>query len=167
MYCTSFYAHSLLCNKDSSIPHLPLSQPLHRLRDAVARQRKRLDDRLNVMESSKRNHLPVHLPRRDQAPLNPQLIVRHRRVRDLQIAAADRHGVDGPARCHQRDELLPVRWHGRRDKKMVKLLADVEFLFPFRGDELTGSQFHGFVFLALRAREDHDFTAHLGGELDG
>jgi hypothetical protein len=60
---------ALLWNDHTTVAHRPITQLLHRLRDALLRHRELLHNRLNLVEGSEIQHLLVHIAGSDDTTL--------------------------------------------------------------------------------------------------
>lgn len=158
---------SLLRDDDRAVSHVTGVQLVHGRRDALLSHWELLDDRLDLVQSGEVKHALVDVTRGDNGEDDANAVEERRHVRDGKVAAGDREGVDDGVRRQSRDDKIPLRLGGGGDEQAVNWPRDLELLGALGGDELVCAELHGFLLLAVRAREDDDFAAHLGGVLDG
>lgn len=147
--------------------HLACLKALKCLVNTLFRHLEPLNDRLDLVQGSKLQHLAVDSPRSDKRAVDGDAAHDEGHVRNFQVVGRDRKRIDAGASGEHRQDLVPRRLSGSghqeaRDLPVAELLINV----TVHGDESVSAELGSVVLLPIGTGKDDNAATKLGCKLD-
>lgn len=158
---------------------------LQSILDALLGHGKLLNDRLDPVQCCEVKHVLVNPPRCNHRALDSQAVLNQRpwefllahqatygaynvilTIRHAEVTTSHRNWMYRCIRGESRDDFRPIRLCGSGDKQAVQWSRCLDLFRVLCGDELVGTELHGFILLPIGSRQDDNSASHLCGELN-
>lgn len=154
--------------QNNSVLYLACLKALKCLVNTIFRHLEPLNNRLNLVQSGKLQHLAVDVARSDKRAVDGNAAHDEGHVRNLQVVGRNRKRIDAGASGEHRQDLVPRRLGGSghyeaRDLPVAKLLINVAVV---HGDKSVRTELGSVVLLAVGTGKDDNAATKLGCELD-
>lgn len=155
--------------QNNSVLHLACLKALKCLVNTIFRHLEPLNNRLNLVQSSKLQHLAMDMARSDKRAVDGDAAHDEGHVRNFQVVRRDRKRIDAGASGEHRQDLVPRRLGGSghyeaRDLPVAKLLINVAVV---HGNKSVRTELGSIVLLAIRTGKDDNAATKLSCKLDG